>query len=1131
MTILDGEDATIDLTSASGVTKVMIRAEDTAGSGDLALTGFGAGLTVQIADHDATDDFVGDINLTMTDATGASDSVTLDLANDLSTDDLDITATGIETLTINSAAEVGVHEVDLTGFDATKIVLTGGEATKRLDLDNNTLNKSVTELDASAFLGDLIVDASGTNSVGVAFKMGDLSISAATGDGVTGSASTTSDDSLTGNFAADDTTAEPSVVLTGIETYNLTFGNGVNITTTANDGFADGDNTVETITFSGGDSLASYTSALGSMDGTSLTLYDASAMKGKSVIDVDASLIDGTTFKGSTTVTTDAMTVTAVNGLVAASTGKVKEVSGFDTIHLQTATADSAIDMAGVSDLTTVSVQGARSVTFSNMAAGTNVQLGTSSATAEDDYSGTVTIGLADATGASDALTVKLIATGADDAIDGAISTTGIETVTLDVAAQTATKGDMDLNVSAVAAASMIVKGGTAAEDLDLTNATASLLSGTTTSFDASAFKGTIVASAETNTATTFTVAGTAAATLTGSSGNDTINLGTATAVTHTVDGGTGNDTVNMTISTGTTAMTSMVGVETYNVTIASDAGAVITTAAAGDFFNSAGTTTVTMTGGRSSSTYDSGTDGVDATSGMTLFDASGFKGKINDLLFDADQLAATVTVKGGDSTADLVTTTYGTASTVRTQGIETIGMTFTAAVAVDVGTYTTGLTKVTVASDGNADVASLTNMGAGVTVTLATDTANDGLTITRADASATDNVQNIELLANDAGEDVLFDMANVETLNIKMGTGSGDTDLVLTNFDMDTAGKTNAVVVTGATNLDIDAISADTNSINASAMTAGGVDVGARNTGTALTFTGSDAAADSVIMVHQSDALDGGEKTSIVDVLDVNFTAVLGGISVDLSAADQVVSMDGIANSAVQTGFENVLLDGYTGFGASITGNAEINTITGTVIKDVISAGAGADIINATLGVDVVTLGTGADDVVFSTIDADDHVLIKDFAVGTDDLDINFVLDSDDNTDVAVGGLATGDFLAVTAAAADTIFQVGGVGDGTQVIYEFEAAAEVISDDFVTATTAELKTGIVAALDSTTDNTTNSVGNVIVVLYDNQATANAVVAHINFDATKGTLSTGEMNIMAVLEGVGADNITVGDFI
>jgi hypothetical protein len=958
LTATDGQTATVDYTNITGVTNTSIAASSTTGDGVLNFVGVADGAKFSTTEQ-ATNDFDGTVNITLADATSASNSLTLALDNATSIDNFLVTSTGIETVNVVSAAAVNQHVLDVAGVDATKFVLTGGQATKSLSLNggSNKLNKSVTEVDASAFKGDVILDASIASSVGVTFKMGDLAITDTNGDAVVGSGATTSDDSLSGNFATTDATAE-FTQFSAIESYNYTFGASVAITAAANDGIGDGDNTVESVTLSGGNSESKYTAA-SAIDGTALTSFDASGLGGEITINVDGSRMDNLTVKGSTASAKDAVTYSAVNGLTA-TTGKAA-TEGVETATLLTATAASTVDTGGMSGVKTIAVENDQNVTLTNVASGVAIQLGANDTAGTEDYTGTLTVKLADTTSTSDSVTIQTVASGTDHDVDATLVMAGVETTTLKISADTAA-ADIDLSVAGIDSASIVVTGGVSTEDLDLTLGGTTVLNAATTSVDAGAFKGTLTASSAANTATAFTAHGGAVATLTGSTGNDTFTVGETAAKTHVIDGGAGNDTYNVTLDTGTTAMTSMEGVEVYNITAASDAGAIVVTAAASKFFNDTMVQSVTLTGGTSTTTFDSGTDGIDATSTLTMFDASGFAGKINDLLFDADQLAATVTVKGGASTADLVSATFDNDQTIKMEGIEKLAATFTADKSIDVGTYVTGLTTVTVSSDNGsaAAIASLTNVAAGTTVELTTDEANDGLTIVQATTSGTES-QSIKLLANDAGEDVLFDMANVETLNIEMGTGSADTDLSLANFDMDTAGQTNSVVVTGALNLDLIALSIDTTSINASAMTAGGVDVSGRTNDVALTFTGAAAAAESVHMINASDALDGGEKASVADTLDIDFTSVLGGIAIDLSATDNVVSMNGNANAAVQTGFENVDVSGYAGFGASITGNDEANIVNGTTLADQVSLGAGNDTyVLDDLTIDTVDAGTG---------------------------------------------------------------------------------------------------------------------------------------------------------------------------
>ena len=88
--------------------------------------------------------------------------------------------------------------------------------------------------------------------------------------------------------------------------------------------------------------------------------------------------------------------------------------------------------------------------------------------------------------------------------------------------------------------------------------------------------------------------------------------------------------------------------------------------------------------------------------------------------------------------------------------------------------------------------------------------------------------------------------------------------------------------------------------------------------------------------------------------------------VAADSSAVDQIVTMDGSSNTAVQSGFENIDLRAYTGFGSVVTGSDGANTITGTPGNDRITAGKGNDIIQQAASTeannDVINGGAGTD-------------------------------------------------------------------------------------------------------------------------------------------------------------------------
>jgi Ca2+-binding RTX toxin-like protein len=153
---------------------------------------------------------------------------------------------------------------------------------------------------------------------------------------------------------------------------------------------------------------------------------------------------------------------------------------------------------------------------------------------------------------------------------------------------------------------------------------------------------------------------------------------------------------------------------------------------------------------------------------------------------------------------------------------------------------------------------------------------------------------------------------------------------------------------------------------------------------------------------------------------LVVNYTAILGGIQVDLSATDVLTTIDGGTNAAVQTGFENVDLSSFSGFGSVVTGSTADNTIVGTVLADSISGGAGADTITGGAGADSLTGGAGADTFVLTDRTAIDD--ITDFISATDLVSLN------GGAVATVGGTEVG-IVAATTLVFDTIGNLGTLG------------------------------------------------------------------------------------------------------
>jgi Ca2+-binding RTX toxin-like protein len=206
------------------------------------------------------------------------------------------------------------------------------------------------------------------------------------------------------------------------------------------------------------------------------------------------------------------------------------------------------------------------------------------------------------------------------------------------------------------------------------------------------------------------------------------------------------------------------------------------------------------------------------------------------------------------------------------------------------------------------------------------------------------------------------------------------------------------------------------------------------------VTYTGG-AGNDTFIMQNAGDVIAAGVGTA--DTLTVSKAAILGGISVDLNAANQIVSFNGAAISGTITGFEDVDLSGYTGsFGAQVSAlNTVGSTITGTANADVILGGTGADTLTGGDGVDTITGGSGNDTFTVG-MGLGDLDVITDFAAG-DKLALDITTPAANTyAEVAVGAVATTDELVVItgagAANAAALYGAGTFAANSEVVIIF---------------------------------------------------------------------------------------------
>jgi len=231
---------------------------------------------------------------------------------------------------------------------------------------------------------------------------------------------------------------------------------------------------------------------------------------------------------------------------------------------------------------------------------------------------------------------------------------------------------------------------------------------------------------------------------------------------------------------------------------------------------------------------------------------------------------------------------------------------------------------------------------------------------------------------------------ANISTL-----TGTGMTALTLAvgttdgaGFDIDSlaAVALETLTITASTDKNI-TIDGGTTDNSLKTIDASGVDTG--NDGEADVVLGSgaslmDRADDATVTLgHGNDTLSfdvGQHGANVIDADKGSDTLSMGGtqsgnIVIDLSSTtDQITTLNGVGNTAVQKGFESVDLSSVTvsSGSATITGSSTAGTLTGSSANDTITGGTAADTITGGTGADTMTGGaTGLDTFVIAAGDS----------------------------------------------------------------------------------------------------------------------------------------------------------------
>ncbi len=270
-------------------------------------------------------------------------------------------------------------------------------------------------------------------------------------------------------------------------------------------------------------------------------------------------------------------------------------------------------------------------------------------------------------------------------------------------------------------------------------------------------------------------------------------------------------------------------------------------------------------------------------------------------------------------------------------------------------------------------------------------------------------------VLAGDAGNDTLTGNAGNDTLNGGLGVDRMAGGLGNDIYVIDSASDT----MTEALNAGTDLVQATVSKVlgaNVEHLTLLG-SAHLNGTGNTLNndLTGNSgnnvltglAGVDTLTGGDGNDTLDGGLGQDLVngdagddritmlvtannrDTVDAgadNDTLVLSGVApgtravvVDLSQADQVVSIGGVAEVFVQSNFEHLNAAGLSGF-VTVTGSAGNNTLIGSSGNDSLDGGAGDDTMSGGRGNDTYTVDSVSDvvteapsagiDTVFSSVD-----------------------------------------------------------------------------------------------------------------------------------------------------------------
>jgi hypothetical protein len=815
------------------------------------------------------------------------------------------------------------------------------------------------------------------------------------------------------------------------------------------------------------------------VSGATASFIDISELAAVTSVDIDASTaVTITNIENAKTIDASGSTAAVTFTAIAATAATVTGGSGDDSIGLTLSAKDVIDGGAGKNTLKIDQDVSVSTGTVSNIqvvelavsdgnvhsidgdafagiteytASGTN--FGSATNAFKDMVSGnTYNINVVDATAtATDDVSIKHKTDGTADSV---ILNIGTATVAVNVDELTANDAET-VTINFGAADTQTI------DDLNLTDATSATVTGSgnanigvaglidmkaNATFDASAATGDL----------TLQFADDGDQTIKTGSGKDSVTLAASSlTLADTIDLGAGADTLTATVANLPTIL-EVSNTETVSLTAAGASTAAQTM----DLASSAGLTKLTIDGGAN----------ANLASTMSLTRLAG------------DSTLELISLGHDDTTVEVYTIDYAAGATTGTIHADEFGDTAAndVSLTIDSTLTTLNLASKSISADDGDDLNIDTLTAAGLTT----------LNLSVANAAA--------------GAITIDSLATAALTSMTLTNDVADVDITIS------AGTTANVLAT------IDTTGVNTGTAGEASVTLGlAASVLDRSDTASITMGAGDDSLSFNVAQHGGNVINMGTNGTTT-VSAPGDTLVLGGtlsgdVVVDLtSTTDQITSMNGSANAAVQLGIESVDGSGLT-FAAgiiNITGGTGADTMKGSGGADVFVSGNGADLIDGGAGTDTITLGTGVQTV---AIDFDGE--------GTDTI-FNFT--------AGVGGdiidlLGTSDVASITDTDGFGVIAGNAGNDATTVTLATDAltivdnnAAESLNADSLSAADIVSYFADIGDTGGTDDVVTAANDHGYFVVGD--GTDAALVHYENGSGT--AIAAGELTIVAILKGI-----------